>query len=391
MKAVGLAVVTYKGNYGSLLQSYATQAAVAKAGFRPEIIPIEPFSRTIRRGKSKFFLSRLGNAEERKYVWGEIGTKIRTVVPGAFARNVRRREQKYREFARKHFQFSNCSDSVESVTSRCREYRSVVVGSDQLWRPSNIEGDFFTLSFVPDEVRKIAYATSFGVAKLPSRQRTKAALFLSRIEHLSVREEAGRAIVKALTGRDVPVVCDPSMLLDAHEWSEVQTPGRLFAADYILCYFLGDNKTYRAFARRLARFTGLKVIGLLHAANFIRGDDAFPDVAMYDVGPAEFINLIQNASLVCTDSFHGTVFSILFKRPFFAFRRFADEDELSTNDRLATLLGWSGLDARLLSGSENPKEMAGMEIDYDAVLNRVAWKREEGMAYLGDALRAGQT
>jgi hypothetical protein len=389
MRKVGLAVVAYKNNYGSMLQTYATQAIMVKLGFRPEIIRIEPFRNIIRRAKIRFFLKRARSSEERRYVWSMLSTKIRRSIPSRFAKDSKIRDRKYNEFVNNRFLFSPSGMDRSGVIERCREFDAVIVGSDQLWLPSNIEADFFTLSFVPDEVKKIAYATSFGVERLPGYQHAKARRFLSRIEHVSVREEAGRAMVKEITGRNVPVVCDPSMLLDGDEWMAIQNSAPLITGSYVLCYFLGDNPVFRAFARRLAAEERLQVVGLLHGATYISGDDGFPDFALYDVGPSEFINLIRNAAFVCTDSFHGVVFSILNRKRFFAFKRFSDDSDLSTNDRLRTLLSWSGLKQRMVSGREEARECVSREIDYSQVLERVAEKREEGISFLRMALESG--
>ena len=385
MNRVGLAVVVYKKNYGSMLQAYATQAALARLGTRPEVIPIGPFSSRIRKGKARFFVSRLKSREERLYLRAMLATEVRKRFPTQFASNIRVRNAKYSGFLENNVIFGPESSSISEVVDQCRSYRAVIVGSDQLWRPSNIEGDFFTLNFVPRGTRRIAYATSFGVAQLPKQQWEKAGNFLSRFDHISVREETGKALVKSISGREVPVVCDPSMLLDAEQWSQLEPQWRP-QAGFILCYFLGANRGHRLFAQKLAAVTGLRIVALLHGATFIPDDDAFPHEARYDVGPAEFLTLVRKAEYVCTDSFHGTVFSILFQRKFFSFARFEENSELSTNDRLKTLLGWCGLNERLLSGKEDVSASLELQIDYDAVLQRVAQKRQEGMTYLQMAL-----
>ena len=385
MKKVGLAVVVYKKNYGSLLQAYATQAALARLGVRPEVMPIGPFSSRIRKGKVRFFVSRLKSREERQYLRSMLETEVRKKLSTQFASNIRMRNAKYSDFLENNLIFSPKSSSIAEVVDQCRSYRAVIVGSDQLWRPSNIEGDFFTLNFVPHGTRRIAYATSFGVAQLPKQQWEKAGRFLSRFDHISVREETGKALVKSISGRDVPVVCDPSMLLEAEQWSQLEPQWRP-QEGFILCYFLGANRGHRVFAQKLAAVTGLRIVALLHGATFIPGDDSFPHEARYDVGPAEFLTLVRKAEYVCTDSFHGTVFSILFQRKFFSFARFEENSELSTNNRLETLLGWCGLDERLLSGKEDISASLELQIDYDTVLQRVAQKRQAGMAYLQMAL-----
>lgn len=89
--------------------------------------------------------------------------------------------------------------SWEDFSDSCREYSAVLVGSDQVWLPSQIAGDFLTLNFVPDDVKRISYASSFGVSYVEKAQEDKARKFLSRINHLSVREKSGQEIIKTLT------------------------------------------------------------------------------------------------------------------------------------------------------------------------------------------------
>ena len=107
---------------------------------------------------------------------------------------------------------SACADFTE-LTSYCKEnYDTILIGSDQLWLPANIAADYYTLNFVPDGVKKIAYATSFGVSSLPDDLKGQASRFLSKIDHISVREEAGKKIIQSMVDKEVEVVCDPTLL-----------------------------------------------------------------------------------------------------------------------------------------------------------------------------------
>jgi hypothetical protein len=324
MKKIGLAVGVWKRNYGGVLQAFALQRALRVLGAQTEVISIRPFEKSVLKRKIAFFLRRIGNQEERSYIGSMLATKVRRVLPTQFSENSKRRNKKYRDFVQENFDFSPDDLNRSQLIERCEKLDFVVVGSDQLWRPSNIAGGFFTLGFLSNEIPRCAYATSFGVASLPARQHTEAREFLRKFTHISVREEAGQEIVRKLTGREVPVVCDPSMLMTADQWREIESKGRVQEGEYILCYYLGSDPRFRSFARRLSGFTGLPIVGLLHGATFIRGDERFPDLALYDVGPAEFLNLVRNATFVCTDSFHGTVFSILNEKTFFSFRRFSE-------------------------------------------------------------------
>jgi hypothetical protein len=209
---------------------------------------------------------------------------------------------------------------------------------------------------------------------------------LKRIDHISVREDTASDIVKDLIGREVPVVCDPTMMLDAKEWMHVQDEKPFAEGKYILCYFMGDNPAHREFAKSLKQKTGCRIIGLLHGATYIADDENFADEKPYNVGPSEFINLTRNAEYICTDSFHGTVFCILNSKKFFSFRRWPDGSKFSANDRLYTLLNWTGLSRRLVYGNENVEALIADEIDYNDVLERVAAKRKDSLNYLIHAL-----
>lgn len=389
MKKIGLAVVTYKDNFGSALQTYATQYTLQQLGYETGIFEIKGVHKIINRRKIFFYLRRVFELDELKYMFDNVVSRFRKKrqkAGDAYAQNMAVRHQKYVDFNKTWLKFLPQQNTWNDLIKQSSTVDSVVVGSDQLWRPSNIAGGYFTLEFVPDNIKKIAYATSFGVSVIPPVLRKKTKSFLKRIDFISTREDSGKKIVKEMIGRDIPVVCDPTMLLDADQWMTIQEEKPFADGKYILCYFMGENPEHRSFAKKLKEKTGCKIIALLHGATYVASDENFADETPYDVGPSEFINLIRNAEYICTDSFHGTVFSILNSRKFFSFRRYSDKSEFSTNDRLHTLLKWTGLSDRMLYGSENVDEFCDKQIDYDSVLSKIAEKRKMSMEYFTTAL-----
>lgn len=393
MKQIGLAVVTYKDNFGSALQTYASQSVLQRLGYETSIFDISGVHRDINKKKIKYYLGRVLQKDERKYLFDNLLSRSRkktNISNDKYAENMRLRHQMYVGFNEKWLKFFPKVNGWKALTQQSSSCDHVLVGSDQLWRPSNIAGCYFTLEFVPDNVDKIALSTSFGVSELPKSLHKHAKHFLSRMNSISVREDTGKKIVRDLTGRDIPVVCDPTMLLDAEQWKAIQEEKPFIDGDYILIYFMGDNPQHREFVKRLKNETGYKIVGLMHGATYVSADEGLADEEPYNVGPGEFINLIRNAKYMCTDSFHGTVFSILNTTPFFSFRRYEDASEFSTNDRLHTLLKWTGLSERMIYGNENVKEFIELTADWDEVLKKVADKRAESMEYLTAALKNGE-
>lgn len=386
MKKIGLAVVTYVNNYGSFLQSFATQQIIRNLGYNTEVINIDGVNATIKKARKKYFLKRCFNINELKSYAVTIQGIVRAKLDKKYAKDINTRNRVFGSFRKEHFNFSPVSKTWDEMSALCQQYAAVVVGSDQLWRPVNIEGDFYTLNFVPNEINKVAYSTSFGVSSLPKKTAEKAKRFLKRIDHLSVREASGQKLVKELIGKDIPVVCDPTMLLSAEDWEKYVDEKPIVDGPYILCYFLGSNEEYLKFAKRMKQEKGMKIVGLVHCAGYNKHVDVYMDEMPFSAGPLEFINLIKYARYVLTDSFHCCVFSILFKKDFFAFRRFADNDEMSTNDRLVTLFDWTGIKGRLLNGTEDITDDLFSHIDYEYVMSRIQEKREDSMKYLTNAL-----
>lgn len=389
-KKIGLAVVTYKDNFGSALQTFATQYKVSQLGYPVECVTTDGIQSEIDSKKKLYYLGRIFNKEEFAYLWSFVTSHfIRKKVKNAiYTSNMAIRHEQYTDFNNKFLKFSPRVDTIAELHNLASTYESIIVGSDQLWRPSNIAGEYFTLEFAPSTVKKIAYSTSFGVAKLHRSIQKHAIKFLKDFDWISVRENSGRTIVMDMIHRDIPVVCDPTMLLTVDEWNKYVPQKPIIDGDYIVCYIMGESCQQREFIKKLREITGYRVVGLLHGSNYNAGDDEWVDEAPYNVGPFDFINLIKYAKYVCTDSFHCSVFSILNNTPFFVFRRDSDNEETSANDRIYTLLSWSGLDNRLLFGTEDVKACIDLKIDYKNVNEKVTTRREESLEYLITALNS---
>lgn len=385
-KKVGLAIVTYTINYGTYLQAFATQEYIKKIGYETEIINIESVIKDVSKRRKKYFLSRLLSVSEIKSYLPTIKLLISKKINKKFKEYYLRRKKKFDEFHDVFFEIGPKCDSWSGLESKCLEFSSVVVGSDQLWRPANIAGNFYTLNYVPENINKISYATSFGLNEIRKGQRNIARSFLNRIQFLSTREESGAAIIKECTGRVASVVCDPTMLLTSKEWNSYIAANRLIKGDYIFTYMLNDNKKQRQYIKNFAKQKSLKIVGVLHGAGFVKGDDKFVDEAPADIGPFEFLNLIKNASYVFTDSFHGSVFSILFERQLFVFKRFSDKNKMSTNSRVVNLLNRLDLLDRLI---ENETKCLPEDIDYKKVNEKLSIFRKYSENFLTEALKAG--
>lgn len=388
MKKVGIVSCYFQPNYGSMIQALATQMALDKLGYENETIDISGFRSEIRKAKIRYFIKASLTSDILLSKWGMAKTVLlRKFLKNTYAKNSAIRKQKFEAFSRKQFRLSKALDSKAALGAYAADhYSTVLVGSDQLWLPGNIAANYYTLNWVPESVNTVAYSTSFGQSQLPADSRRKAAVFLKRIRHIGVREKSGQKLVKQIAERNVPVVCDPTLLFTGEEWMTIQNKEPLFKGPYIFVYFLGNNPPHREFVKRLRKITGYKIVSLVHLDEYVRSDEGYADYTPYDIDPGDFLNLIRNAECVCTDSFHCSVFSMQYEKVFFAFRRYARKTASSTNSRLDTLFSLAGVKNRILRGTEDVQECLSRKIDYAVVQQNLARLRAQSYDYLRTAI-----
>lgn len=373
-RKIGLVVVT-NHNYGSILQSFALQQAIRSIGCSTEIVNYQE--------EKKAKIKRLQNFEYAisrvKIIYKQI--MMRLVHPEQ-KRLLNERTNAFRDFIDGNFYFSKKCVKMASLTELATTYDVVLLGSDQVWHPLNYLMNFFTLNFVPDEVKKGAYAPSFGVSCIPDAYKKAYSDYISRIDHVSCREMAGVKLIKELTGRDVPMVCDPTLLLTAKDWESCLSDRVKINEKYVFCYFIGDNPNQREVVKEYAKEHGLKIVALLHIDEYIASDENYADYTPYNVGPAEFLYLVKNADCVMTDSFHASVFSLQFHREFYTFNRFENGNGNSTSSRIDSLLGTVNLMDRKVRNGAMLNDLSTSEIDFDDVDERLKEFRASSEAYL---------
>ena len=342
----GIITIIDNNNIGNRLQNYALQEFLAKYG---NVVTIKNIAQL--NGKDKILLKFLKYLINTRKIMNN-----RTKIIEQFNSNIR---------------FSE--NYITPYTKIYKKYDYFITGSDQVWNPTfGRLRDVDLLSFAKPEQR-IAFSASFGISELPEKYKEKTRKELEKFKAISVREDRGKEIVEELTGRtDVEVLVDPTMLLTPEEWDKVsKKPEQLNFDKYILCYFLGElSEQRKKEIERVAKENDCKIINILDKK------DPF-----YETGPSEFLYLEKNAFLICTDSFHSSVFAILYNRPFIVFDR---EDSLvKMNSRLDTLLKKFKLEDRWYEGEIKKDQL---KTDYTKAYEILEKEREKSMIFLKKAL-----
>lgn len=194
-----------------------------------------------------------------------------------------------------------------------KETIAVICGSDQIWNAASLYPDpLYYLQFVPS-AKRIAYAPSFGRGEVPAYNKRKIKKYLNSIPTISVREDAGIDIVEKLIGNKVPVVPDPTLVVDWSDWIASKKE------NYILVYFL-DCPTVEIIEeiKVIQKMTDCKIKILLHMFEQYK---SLENIEIVEAGPKEFVEEISKAKFVCTDSYHASIFSIITQTPFYTYER----------------------------------------------------------------------
>lgn len=381
---VGICGCYNNHNYGSMLQAYANEFAVTSLGHECEFIrynkkytPVEMVKQVPR----LFNSGRIAAIKKAKR-----NKELAKMYPEVQAlRN--ERDRCFDAFCARTFtKVSEPYVGYAALREGSKAYDAVQVGSDQLWLPMGLGTNFYNLQFAAPGVRRVSYATSFGVSSIPWYQRARTADYLRKIDYLSVREQSGADIIKEVAGLDAKVVVDPTLLLTREKWADAVPVECMYETPYIFCYFLGSNPLCRSEARALSDATGLPIVVLRHLDDIIPTDEAFGDYAPYDIDPAGFVNLIRGAEYVLTDSFHGSVFSTIHHKRYVTFYRFAQGNKQSRNSRIDNLLGHLGLEDRLVTSRGGAEGALKTRVDFKKVDKELELWREDSWDYLRGAL-----
>lgn len=387
-RKVGGVVIMHPGqnNYGTSLQGLATIRVIQAMGY--------PF-RIIRYNKKRSILDivytlpgYLRSGALESFLHSRKQKKLTAQHP-EFARIKKERTEIVNKFKQKHLEpLCDYYTGWDALCEGSKNYDVVFVGSDQVWGPLSLYAGFYNLMFVDKSVPQFSYSSSFGKSFIMDHQKKGVARFLNKMDAIAVREVRGAEIVKELTGRDAIVVADPTLLLTKEQWEEeIKESKAEYKERYILCYMLGPRVDNREAVTRLGKELGLKVVTFNHMDWYEPADEDFGDIVNSNSDCLDFVKLLSNAEYVVTDSFHCSVFSIIFHKKFLTFYRLNTSDKKSSHSRIDSILSLMGLPDRAVKDvTADLKSALTKSVDWSIVDKNLNLLRQESMVFLKKAL-----
>ena len=371
-RKVGVITLHNSPNYGSCLQTYATQVVLARVGadaeiidyYRKDAIPENEVARALN-----------GQLVKKMPIFKVPGIKQIAKIP--VSRMVARRRAPLDEFRHSKLALADRSYySADELDANPPVADIYCTGSDQVWNSiwNNGFDRAFYLSFAPEGKKKIAYAASIGKAALEDWEAEPMRKALSSYSCISVREQEAADLLDSIGVHGAVPVIDPTLMLNCGDWEAI-ADGWISPEPYILVYQLNRNSEFDSYVQKVAKKTGLKVMRIAYGVHEKRsGENA---VICPSVG--RFLSLFLGAEIVITDSFHGTAYSVNLGKKFVAISpgRF--------NGRIANLLAMTGLEDHWLQSFKN-LELAEASFNYDSVKNALDSKRREAIVFLDNAV-----
>jgi len=353
-------------NYGALLQAYALQCTLNDLKIDSEIIDYRnPLIEEMYRYKG--FFERKGIKDKIKYLLQK-NTEIE-------------KRKKFELFRKDMLLLTNESYFNDSDLRKINDkYNFYITGSDQVWNydAHGFDKNYF-LDFVDNSNKRISYAASFGISKIPEKHQMKYVSLLSGISVHSVREVIGQELIKNLTGLEARLDLDPTLLLEKKQWSEKvgvwDKPER-----YILLYCFELTSSMKKFIEKLSDKTGLEV---RYFGKAFRSTLNVKCVSIKNADPFDFVRSFIYADYVITNSFHGTAFSINLNKTFFVELLV---DASSVNSRLENIIHLTGLESRYIRNDKSIEEYLSDGINWKKVNKILDKKRKESISFLKETL-----
>lgn len=347
MKQVGIITFHNSYNCGSMLESYAIQQSLLKKGCNVKIINFSS------KGQKELYSVFAKN--------NNIKNIIKNILILPAYKKIKNNNQKYEEFKKKNFNLTKEYNNIEQLTDA--NYDVVVAGSDQIWNITIQDSD--DAYFLPwvKKSKKVAYAPSFGAKNIQkySKNIEKYKKMICDFDALSIRENNGQKWIKDICNKNVDVLIDPTLLLDSNDYDKIAEKNTNYTGKYIFFYCPSFNRDICKFVKKISKKYKLPVITWSTKSYYYKLIKTFGFKLVEYETPSLYLSLIKDAELIITTSYHGTIFSTIYKKKFITVK---NGEMYGDDDRVITLLKQINMENRLLTYNYDNNYNYLEEIDY---------------------------
>lgn len=367
---IGILTQPIETNYGGILQAYALQEVLRRLGHNVSTINIHIYP--MQKVNIRYLLDYIKRNIKHYVLGNEVSTKFKTYLS---KEDYERTSINIKPFIQQNIKLTRPFEELKSLNFLDEfEFDAIVVGSDQVWIPTFCPEYF--LSFAESwDIKRVAYAASFGHTewRMSEEITYKCKRLAQKFSSISVREESGIDLCKKYLGVEAKHVLDPTMLLTADDYLNI-IKYNSSRTKTLFSYVLDSTIIKKNVVKQVAEYLSLEIFSTL--------DDSGITNKHYIVPPIDdWICGIKNSQFVVTDSFHGTVFSILFNKPFIVLG-----NRNRGMARFESLLKLFNIEERLVYDLNNIRSVLSKEIDYQKINQKIEILRLESLNFISSSL-----
>lgn len=383
----------YNNNYGGVLQAYALQKVLESLNICSRYLDYNPNISYNNSVSMKTILTKVKNKLKNKNFKNALRNtlnknKLRKINKERII-NFERFKKTYINLTKK--KYTNLKELENDNENFKKEYNYIIAGSDQIWNPSNrLEAlKVYLLNFI-DDICKISYASSVA-SYIPENLKELYKKSISKFKAISVREESSADYIFQTTGLRPEVVLDPTILLTKDDYNLILKKTEFdIKKPYIFVYDIYRSNEIIPAVNSVSKILKMKYINYYPILGIRKYFYENYLGNYYALGPSEFLWLLDNSSFIITSSFHGTVFSILFKKPFYVILPSMDRKQsgFTSNVRIVDFLAKLNLNDRIVDSPKKLKDLSfSNDINWDSVHEKLELEREKSIKFLKDALK----
>lgn len=375
MKKIGILTYHFSNNYGALFQAYGLRKHLTDLGHEVDFINYHP--EHIESG-GDLTLRNIFTKSGLKIIYLKL-TSLKEKYFGN--KNI---QNGFLDFRKNYLGVKGKEyKDIDDISNAKLDYDILICGSDQIWNPSEHFGldPIYFLNFeTKNKPVKISYAPSFGRSNIEEKYYKDIAKLISNLDFISAREKSGVKILERLTDKKISLVPDPTVLVE--NYKEIMKPYDSTLANYIFCYYLRSRENIGEIAEYISGRTESKIYSPYNPHRRWKeiGETIYPS-------PNQWLDMLFNSNIVITNSFHGTMLSILLNKPFIVVG--IGGNKAKYNERVSNLLSQCNLENRLINEYDKKKvdSILNENIDWDSVNKKISEMKKQGIDFLNNALK----
>lgn len=378
---IGILTMSYRSNYGGILQCIALCNILREMGHGVEVINFQTIQQASFKRRLKLLFTNFDSKTYLSWLRDKLKDKF-DYLNGNLRPLPTELLERCGLFIKENIPYTEkCDENSIGLLVKEKGFEMIIIGSDKIWGGLGYSQLVYFGDWKPTfDGKLVSYAACSSLKEVPRYNCKKIKSLLDRFARISVRDKHTQDLIQPFSTQAIQIVADPTVLYD---FDKYLIPRHANEQPYIFAYILGNDIKggHQAALKKIKEKYGEIPVKAVVLTNESTGIINYADEIIYDADPQDWINLLAYSSFVYTDSFHGVIFSLKFNKDFIAYYR-----EESRSSRLLDLKRRFSIKQNIVSNVDEI-DLQAVEIQYEIVNKEILELKESSICFLEDAFK----